>query len=894
MRQLRTLFARFAGMFSGTRTENELREELESHLEMETAENIRRGMSPEEARRRARLASGGMVQAAEAVRDQRGLPWLEGLASDFRYAFRTLRHSPAFTTVAIVTLALGIGANTAIFSVVRAVLLKPLPHRDGDRLVYLRQSADGPAGANIRFSVPEVNDFRGGARSLGNIAEYSPSIVTLIGDDAARIDVGLVTGNFFEIMGLGPVLGRLTQSSDDGPGVPAVMVLTHEFWQRRFGGDSSVIGRQLQTEGASATIIGVLQPAPHFPDRVDAFLNMVISPHHLSAFMVQGRTHRMTEMIARLAAGASLEQASNEVATVVTRIHREHQDAYDPGSHYRVEVIPFKQALGDRARLTLLMLMVAAGFVLVITAANLINLTLMRGVRRAHEMVARAALGAGVGRLRRLLVAENLLLTFVGGGLGVLLAIFGVGLLAELAARYSPRANEIRLDGVVLGFTLVLSLSLGLLLSLLASLPKEGGFAAWLAAGGRRLSNHPSRQRLQRGLVVAQVAVSVVLLAGAGLLTRTMLRLSSVDTGLQTEQVLSMEVPLLGLGRFDPRSDLDAKARYERMRVEIGALPGVSQVGIGSTAPLRASGMAFEIKAEGKPMVSGEAIPRAEYRSANPDYFRAAGIPLLQGRAFQSTDRDSSARVVIVNQRLVDRFFPNEDPVGKRIAFTGDVLRFTPITGDWRTIVGVVGNTQDGGLDAAPRLVVFTPFAQGIAIFGGLVVRADGDPAELTATVTRVVRRIAPSAPIENVLTIEQIKDQSVAPRRLNAALISSFGLLALIIAAVGIAGVLAFSVSARTNEIGIRMSLGADPGRVQRMILKEGGLLLGLGLLLGIGGAFAGAGIIRGLLFGVAPRDPFTFTAVAVTMSAIGIIACWIPALQAARVDPAITMRSE
>jgi predicted permease len=552
--------------------------------------------------------------------------------------------------------------------------------------------------------------------------------------------------------------------------------------------------------------------------------------------------------------------------------------------------------MGERARLTLWLLMGAAAFVLVICAASVANLTLMRGVRREHELVARAALGAGVARLRRLLLAENLVLTLMGAVLGVGLAIGGVGLLTSLAARYSPRANEIRLDAVVLGFALALAATLALLLSFMTALPREGAIAAWLSAGGRRMSGSLRKQRLQRGLVVAQIAVSVVLLAGAGLLTRTMIRLSQVDTGLRTEEVLTMQVPLLTPAQllFDPRADAAAKDRYDRMRLEVAAIPGVIEVGLGSPMPLRSSDVRFDVKAEGKPLAAGAAMPRAELRTANPEFFRAAGIPLVRGREFLSTDRFGAALVVIVNQTLAGRLFPGEDPVGKRIAWTGDVLRFTPISGDWRTIVGVVGNTQDGGLDAEPRAAVFMPFAQMLALGGGLVIRADSNVAGLVPAATRIVRRLAPTAPIENVLTVTQIKDQSVSPRRLNAALVSSFGLLAVIIAAVGIAGVLAFSVSARTQEIGIRMSLGADGGRVQRMILREGGVLLAIGLLLGIGGAFVATGVIRGLLFGVGPRDPTTFLGVAVMMAAIGIVACWIPALRAARVDPAITMRAQ
>jgi predicted permease len=896
MRQIHALLARIAGIFTRQRAESDLAEELQSHLEMATAENIRRGMDPDEARRQALLESGGLMVAAEAVREQRGLPWIESIAADIKYAFGALRHSPAFTTVVVLTLALGIGANTAIFSVVRGVLLKRLPNREGDRLVYLRHSMDGPGGGDIDFSVPEVRDFRTGAPALGGIAEFSSWTMTLQRNDGAdRMGVGLVTGNYFEVMGLAPILGRVTQPEDDGPGAAPVMVLTYEGWMKRFGGDSSIVGKQVRMDGKSVTVIGVLQAAPFYPTPIEALLNMVVSEHHMSSFMAEGRTHRMTQMVARLAPGASLAQARAEVAAVSQRIQSEFKDAYDPGSHHRISVIPFHQVLGERAHLTLWLLMGAAAFVMIISAAAVANLTLMRGVRREHELVVRAALGAGVARLRRLLLVENLVLALAGALLSLIIAVGGVRLLTSLAERYSPRASEIRLDGVVLGFTIALSATVALLLSFIATIPQEGGLASWISAATHRMSGGLRKQRLQRGLVVVQISVSVVLLAGAGLLTRTMIRLSDVQTGLRTEEVLTMQVDLLTATQllYDPGTDPGAKESYDRMRDEMAALPGVVEVGIGSPMPLRGSSVRFDVKAEGKALAVGEAMPSADFRTANPDYFHAAGIPLLQGREFSTTDRWGSGRVVIVNQTLADRLFPGEDPLGKRIAWTGDVLRFTPISGDWRTIVGVVANTQDGGLDAEPRAVVFMPFAQELALGGGFVIRADSNVADLATAATRIVRHIAPTTPIENVATVRQIKDQSVAPRRLNAVLVSSFGVLALIIAAVGIAGVLAFSVSTRTQEIGIRMALGADGGRVQRMILREGGVLLVIGLVLGVVGAFFATGIMRGLLFGVAPHDPTTFIGVAIMMAAIGLVACWLPALRAARIDPAITMRS-
>ena len=898
MRYLRAALARLRGLFAGPqpRLDDELREEMEAHLEMETAEYVRRGMSPEAARRKALLASGGLVQAAEAVREQRGLPWVEGIAADLRYALRALRRAPAFTAVVAVTLALGIGANTAIFSVVRGVLLKPLPHRDGDRLLYLRQSMDGPGGDNLGFSVPEVRELRQGVPSLAGLAEYSPwTLIHQSDEGAARINVGLVTGNYFEVMGLSPVLGRLTRPSDDGPGVPPVMVLSHEWWTTRFGADSGIVGRQLRLDNNSVTVVGVLQPAPFFPARVEGLLNMVVSDHHLSATMVEGRTHRMTDVVARLRPGATIDGVRREVEAVYARMQRAHPEAYDAASHYRVAVVPFKDALGERARLTLVLLMGAAAFVMIISAANVANLTLMRGVRREQELVVRAALGAGMGRLRRLLLAENLVLALLGAALGGVFAVGGGRLLVAFAARDSTRASEVRLDAPVLGFALLLSVLLALALSLVASLPREGTFASSIAGGGRRTSGSLRKQRLQRGLVVAQVAVSVVLLAGAGLLTRTMIRLSQVETGLRTEELLTLGVPLLTPQQIltDPAADGSAKERYDRMVREVRALPGVTDVGLGSPAPLRSTDVRFDVKAEGRAPRPGEALPRAEFRTANPDFVRAAGVPLLAGRPFATTDAPGGGRVVVVNRTLADRLFPGEDPVGKRVAFTGEILKFTPISADWRVVVGVVANTQDGGLDAEPRPVVYVPFAQAPAMGGSLVVRADSDAARLIPAVTRVVRRIAPTSPLENVMTIAQYKDRSVAPRRLNAALISSFGVLALLIAAVGIAGVLAFSVSARTSEIGIRMSLGATGARVQRMILGEGGVLLALGLVLGVGGAVLAGRVIEGLLFGVAPHDPVTFVGVALLMAAIGVGACWIPALRAARIDPAIAMRA-
>jgi predicted permease len=810
---------------------------------------------------------------------------------DLRYAFRSLSRVKGFAFAVVLTLGLAIGANTAIFSVVRGVMLKPLPHKEGDRLLYLRQSMQGAGGENVAFSVPEINDFRSAAKTFGGIAEYSPITFTLQEKDkATRIDAGLVTGNYFAVMGLTPVLGRAFRDSDDGPGAAPVMMLTHEYWMKRFGGDSAIVGQSLRVNNRAVPVVGVLQPAPNFPQRMDVLMNMVNSEHHVSATMVTGRTHRMTEMVARLAPGASLEQARAEVATITSKVHADFPEAYDAGSRFQVSLTPFQEVLGQKAKLTLWLLMGAAAFVLIIACANVANLTLMRGVRREHEMVVRAALGAGTGGLRRLLLVENLILALAGGVLGLAIAAGGVRMLVQFAERYSPRAGEIEIDASVLAFTLVVCLLVAVLLSYAPKLAREGELGETLAAGGKRTSGGVRRKRVQQSLVVAQLAVTMVLLTGAGLLTRTMQRLATVDTGLNGGDALTMEVPV----DFGAESKETAVARYEQMKAQLASMPGVSEVGLGSTVPLRAGGIMLDIKAENRPISPGEAQPKSEYRTASPGYFAAAGIPILKGKDFSSTDRAGSAPVVIINKTLADQLFPGQDPIGRRVAWTGDVLKFIGIPENlWRTVVGVVGNTKDGGLDASPLPALFIPFAQGDFPAGGFVIRA-GNAAALAPEATRIIRSIAPQLPVEKVLTLAQIRDESVGPRRLNALLVGSFGLLALVVAAIGIAAVLAFSVSARINEIGIRMSLGADSSRVQRMILSEGGVLVLAGLLLGGAGALMLSRLMQGLLFGVEPNDPVTLAAVALVMAAVGLAASWLPAARAARIDPAEALRAQ
>jgi predicted permease len=813
------------------------------------------------------------------------------ILADVRHAIRSLYKARGFAIAVILTLALGIGANTAMFTLLRGTLLRALPNRDGERLVYLRQSAMGANQSNTAFSVPEIIDYRTASKTLAAIAEYSPMTFTLVDkEEPVHVRAGVISGNYFQVMGLYSVAGRLTSSQDDGPGKPSVAVLSHAFWMEKFGGDPSVIGKTVRINDMASTIIGVVQRAPHYPQHTDVFVNIVTSPHHLSATMAQGRTHRMTEVFGRLAENATVEQAGAEIARISTNVYRDHTDAYEPAARYAISVSPLRAALNEKATLMLWLLMGAATFVLLIACANVANLTLMRGVGREREMLVRAALGAGSWRLRRLLLVENLTLALVGGILGVLVAFAGLKMLVAFAAQLTPRADEIKVDGLVLAVSFATSVLAAIALAFAPRIGSEHSLAAPLAAAGRRTTAGRGRQRLQHTLVIAQLAVCMVLLTGAGLLVRTLSKLQSVETGVKSENVLSMEVPI----ETESISQPEKLAMYERMREKLSALPGFELASVGSNVPLKNTPFSLELKAEGRQLGTGEATPHATFKTADANYFRVAGIPVLKGRTFAATDREGTARVVVINKSLADRLFGTLDPIGRRVAWTGDVLRFVPISGDWRTVVGVVGDTRDAGLDTDPMPTVYQPIRQEVSFFAAIIAKTKSNPALMAPAAIRAIRELYPRQLIENVVTLDQVRDATVAPRRLNALFIVCFGVLAMLIAVVGIAGVLAFSVSSRTNEIGIRMSLGADAGRVHRMVLGEGGTLLVIGLAAGATGALLASRLLSGLLFGVAPHDPMTLAAVTLMLGGVGVAACWLPAVRAARVDPAVALRAE
>jgi putative ABC transport system permease protein len=808
-----------------------------------------------------------------------------------RYAIRSLLKAPGYSALVILTLALGVGANTAVFSVVRGVLLRPLPHEEGDRLVYLKQSATRAGLADVKFSVPEIVDLRESSTALAGIAEYSAMPFTMLGGDLpVQVQAGIVSGNYFEVMGLGTVLGRAIASADDGPDAEPVMMLTYRYWQSVFGGDPDVLGRTYRMNGRTVTVIGVAAPAPPFPGETDVFVNLVTSPHHLDATMVHGRSHRMTDVFARLAPGATVTQAQAELDPIASRMYGDHPENYDAAAGYGITILPLRDALTANARRTLILLMAVAALVLATACANVANLVLTRTLRREREFAVRWALGSSAGRLRRILLAEATVLALLGTFAGVVLAYGGLDLLVGFAGRFTARASEIRIDGGVLAFALLVSVAAAFVFAFVPPLRSQEVVGATLTRGGSRTTG--GRRRLQRGLIVAQVAASVTVLTAAGLLTRTLIGLNAVDLGVRLENTLTFEAPI------NPDFSMptsQALALQDEMERRIAALPGVTNVGVGLSVPLRSTPIGLEVRAEGAPPRPGEPIPIANFRTATPTFFESAGMRVLRGRGFEATDHMNARKVVILNEALAQRLFGDEDPIEKRVTWTGQVLSAIGMQEEWKTVVGIVNNTLDEGPDAAPPLLMFEPMAQNAMGFfpGAFVVRATAAP-RLAPRILQIIQELAPEVPVLRMATLEQIREENVASERLNTLLVGMLGTLALAIAAIGLAGVLSFFISERTAEIGIRMSLGAAPGRVLRMVLTDGAVLLGIGTALGLAGSFAVATLLEGLLYGVAPRDPLTFAAVISVMGLVGLAACSVPALRAARVDPLVAIRKD
>ncbi len=819
---------------------------------------------------------------------------LGAITRDVRQAVRGLAKNPGYALVFVVTLGLGIGANTAMFSAVNGVLLRPLPHEDGDRLVYLRHTAPRSGIDNALFSVPEIDDYRQGSPSLDEVAEFSALTFTMLGlETPRRVRAGIVTGNYFDVMGLSATLGRTVGREDDGEGAAAVIVLSHAYWRSMFGGDPGIIGKTVEMNGRTATFVGVAEPAPPYPERTDIYVNMATSPHHLDASMNHDRIHRMTEVFARLSPEATVESARTEAVAITSRIHEEYPEAYDAGSGYEVTVTPLKTQLTSRARPTLLLLLGTAFFVLIIACANLANLTLTRVMRRERELAIRVSLGASRAALRRGLLVESLVLAGAGAGLGLLLAFVSLDLLVTFAERFTSRASEIALDGSVFGFALLAAVAASLFFTMLPALPDGDSMSRALTSSGARSTVGSGAKRAQRALVVAQIGTSFVLLIGAGLLLRTMIHLNEVDPGFDTAQILSMDIP----GTFSGGTDVQVRDMYLSILDDVRALPGVELASLTSAVPLTGtSGFTtqWQMDVEGHEPAPNAPSPRADFRVVSPGYFATMGID-LRGREFVTTDLEDAQKVVIINESMARAYFGERDPIGQRIAWTDPVARFLGLQHQWRTVVGVAADTRDVGLDADVIHTMYNAYRQVTPRFtGSLVVRVGMDPAAVLPGIRDVVRAHDPNQPIVNVATLEDLGSASVAPRRLNTMLLGAFALLALVIAAVGIGGVLAFSVGSRTREFGLRSALGAARHQIWSGVLAEGATLAAIGVALGSVTAVVLTRFIAGLLVGVPALDPVTFVAVGLLLGGVAIVAAWVPAWRAASVNPMEALRSE
>jgi len=814
------------------------------------------------------------------------------LITDFRYALRSLAKAKGLTITVVVTLALGIGANAAIFSVVRGVLLRPLANRDEDRLVYIRQSAPGIGAANVVFSVPEIQDLRRRVKTLTAFGDFSTIAFTMVGLGEPRVvSAGVVGGSYFDVMGLRPVLGRLLTQADDGPTAAGAAVLTHRFWTTALKSDPSVIGRTVRLDTRLATIVGVLEPSVPYPAETEIIANVVTSPHHLSATMVEGRVHRMTEIFGRLAPGADLEAARTELRAVHGAILREHPEAYSPRADFRIDAVLLRDQITANARTVLLVLLAASALVFIIACSNVANLILARSVRREGELAVRAALGARTWALRRTLLAESLLLCGAGAVLGVIVARPMVAILSRYAARFSVRALDVTVDASLLWVGVGLAVAAAALLAFVPRLPSadaSNGFG--LSNGSARLTTGTNRRL--RAFAVMQVAASFVLLAGAGMLLTTLLALQATRTGLNMRNVLALHVPVMSYGRTPDQ----VTGFYKEAMRRITELPGVERVAVGTMVPWReagAFGPGFQFSVEGYAKENGEEDPRARFRTVSPGFFASLGIPIVAGRDFTDADRRDAAPVVIVSESVAQRMFPNRDGVNRGFMWTDPVMRFIDVGTGPRRIVGIVADVDDENVVPGPALTVYHPFEQEIG-GGRLFVHARTDPYALVPSITRIIRDLSAEQPVEQVATLEDVRAEVLAPNRLNTLVFGGFAAVALMIAVVGVAGVLAFSVSARTREFGIRLAIGSAPKAILARVLKEGASIAGVGIVAGAIGGLAFTQVAGSYIENVRLPGVLATLGAATVLALAAILASLVPAGRAARVDVIDALRPE
>jgi putative ABC transport system permease protein len=806
------------------------------------------------------------------------------ILQDLRYGVRMLLKSPGFTVVVVLALALGIGANSAIFSVVNAVLLRPLPFGEPDQLMMVWGAAKSNSETRMVLSIPDIKDLREQSQLLEYIAPYNGSGTTLVnGADSERLFGANVTADLFPLLRVQPLMGRAFTREEDVPGGPAVVVISQSLWQRSFGSDPSIIGKEIKLAGKNTTVLGVMPADFRFPmqnQKSEYWQPLSSSPSFIAAKDIRGS--RSLRVVARLKPGVTRAQAESELAAIGARLESQYPDT-NTGLSFNLR--PLHEDIVGSVRPALLVILGAVGFVLLIACANVANLLLARAASRHKEIAIRTALGAGRWRIVRQLLTESVLLSLMGGALGLLLAMWGVDLLIAASPTDLPRVKETGLDTHVLGFTALVSILTGLLF---------GVAPAWqsskldlnesLKEGGRGSTESLRRNRVRSLLVVSEVALSIVLLIGAGLLIRSFVKLLNTSPGFETRGVLIADIPL-SRSRYATE---EQQAAFTRQVIERAReLPGVASAAAMNIVPLSGDGRQSSFTVEGRPVPPGQE-PDGEVTTVTPDYFRTMAIPLRSGRVFTEQDGKDTPPVVIISETLARRNFPGEDPIGKRLVLDDE----KPPS----EIIGIVGDVRHEGLEKESYPGYYLSYYQAPERQVNLVVRAvaPADPSALQMAVRNMIKQIDKDQLIWEMKTMEQMRAESVARRRFNMLLLGIFASLALVLAAVGIYGVMSYSVTQRTHEIGIRIALGAQTRDVIRMVVSQGMTLALIGVGIGLLAAFVVTRIMTSLLFGVSPTDAMTFGAVAVGLSVIALVACLIPARRATRVDPMVALRYE
>jgi putative ABC transport system permease protein len=810
---------------------------------------------------------------------------LETLWQDVRYGIRMLVKNPGFTVVSVLALALGIGANTAIFSVVNAVLLRPLSYKDPEHLVHVLRTQ--PPIMRGPISRPDFLEWQAQQKVFAEIAAYYSETFNLTGvDEAERIGGTRVTENFFSLFGLSTVKGRFLLPADNQDEAGHVAVISYGLWQRRFGGEAKIIGQTISLNGEAYTVVGVAPPEFNFPRRSEIWTPAVI------ALDKRDRGTNYLSVIARLKEGASVEQAQaqmNQVASVLAQQYPEND------TNLSVTISPLLEEQVRNIRPVLIILLGAVLFVLLIACANVANLLLARSTARQKEMAVRTALGASRGRIIRQLLTESVLLSLLGGSSGILLAMWGINIFIALAPANIPRVKEVSLDQWVLGFSLLISVATGLIFGLAPALQiSKTNLNEVLKEGTRSAATtNPHSAALRRVLIIAEIALSFVLLISAGLLITSIRRLTEVNPGFNPQPLLTANVsfprkPSSSSGEAGEVEQVRASAGFlSEVEQRVAALPGVQAVGAINDLPVRGNGSVNgDFNIEGRPKYKSGEAPVAEYRLVTPAYFRAIGIPLLQGRVFNDSDGPQSQVSIMINETLAKRFFPGEDPIGKRLLVMDDKPH---------EIIGVVGDARQWGLDRPPDPEIYFAYTQ--IAFGSdttMVIRTGVEPSSLSDGVRGGIRDVSADAPVYGIKTMMQVLSESTAQRRFNTILMTSFAGIALLMATIGLYGVISYSVAQRSQEIGIRMALGAQPGNVLRMVLWSGLKLALAGIVLGLLTSLAITRVLESLLYGVSATDPFTLLAGSIFLTLIALLACYIPARRATKIDPMIALRNE